>query len=221
MVQKFTLIATLFACISLTSKSQIEKGNVLVGGNLAFNSTTRDPAGLSGPTSGLSISPSVAWACKNNRLAGVLLTYRHTGNENKELNTNSYGAGVFLRQYKPLGKSGFYVFAQESLNYNNNEYRQFVSGYSGSYILKSKADDISTGINPGFAFDLTNKVQLELLLNNLVSLGYSQTKSSSIFNTNGIPSFSYKEHSFYINSDFNLDQLSNINVGVKFILGKK
>lgn len=221
MVQKFTLIAALFACISLTSQAQIEKGNVLIGGNLAFNSTTRDPVGVFNPTSGLSLSPSVAWAYKNNRLAGVSLTYRHTGNENKDLNTNSYGAGVFLRQYKPLGKSGFYVFAQESLNYNNNEYRQFMSGYSGSYILKSKTNNISTGINPGFAFDLTRKVQLELLLNNLVSLGYSQTKNSSIFNTTGGPSFISKEHSFYLNSDFNLDQLSNINVGVKFILGKK
>jgi hypothetical protein len=56
----------------------------------------------------------------NNRAVGFSLSYNHLDYSLNDQKTNGYGAGVFLRQYKPLGKS-FYLFAQEALNFNYNK----------------------------------------------------------------------------------------------------
>ncbi len=212
-MKRITLFVLIFTGTSIVSKAQIEKGNILIGGNLGFTSNS------SSNTSTLSLSPSFARAYKNNRLAGFSLTYSHTWQNNKDLNTSGYGASVFLRQYKPLGKSGFSIFAQETLGYNYLDTRQPLEYNSTQYIQRLQFYTTSLSINPGFAYDISSKVQLELLLNNLVSLSYTTIKSSELNNETEF--INSKQNIFNLSSSSNLSELGNVSVGVRFILGRK
>jgi len=217
MKQKFTLIATFIFFTVLTSKAQVSKGDIIVGGNLGFTTgTQKDVDGNKNSTTNFSIQPSFGKVYKENKIIGIIARYRYLGNgDNSELNTNSYGAGIYLRQYKPLGK-GFYVFVQESLNADFNHLKNFYG--SPADIQDTKETNLYVTINPGFACDLSKRFQLELLfLNNLISAGYShQTvkyEPSALYND-------YKSNYFYINSNFDWSQLSSLNVGVKIFFGR-
>lgn len=72
---------------------------------------------------------------------------------------------------------------------------------------------------PGLSYSLSNKVQIELLMPNLVGIGYSHDKiKNTLPGGTNPPEQSKNTFTFLTNLDSNL--LSNFGVGFKFILGK-
>lgn len=197
----------IFTCLfTAASFAQISKGTTFIGGNAGLNVGTYKSGAFKDTYTSFSVFPSFGFTYKENRVAGFLLNYQHNNNGNQLPPSNIYGAGVFLRQYKPLGK-GFYVFAQEALNFNYTK----LKGDSVAYNY-TKALNIFANVNPGLAYDLTKRMQVELLFNDLITVGYNHYDYL-------IPS-NYKQSNFYINSSFNLSQLSSVNLGIRFLLGR-
>ncbi len=157
----------------------------------------------------LLVSPSFMTVYKDNRAVGFNLSYQYYKSRSTSQKTNGYGAGIFLRQYKPLGK-GFYIFAQEALNFRYAKISPDTTDF-----LNSKTISIAFTANPGIAYDLSKKVQLELLLfNNFLSAEYSHLTSTSI------PDGTTKTNSFNIGANLDGSQLGYLNIGAKIFFGR-
>ncbi len=210
MKKKLLSILAFILCFSFASKAQLTPGKILVGGNLSFSKTSIDyeNSGTSKST-GYNISPSFGKVYRRNRVAGVSLNYAHGTGTNS---INGYGAGVFLRQYKPFGNI-FYVFAHEGLNYNYTKLKS-----NNAYdVQTNKTNAVNLGLNPGLACDINPHLQLELLLNSIVNINYSSNESSHSIDV----SQNNTTRQFNIGSNFDISNpLGYINVGVRFLIGK-
>lgn len=216
-MRKFTF-SLLVAFITISAaNAQIKAGTNVMGGSIYYNSqkTELNNANVGQVTknSSFGIVPSYGKAIRENLVVGADLSYTNTVQENTNGNNNStktknnsFGAGVFVRPYKNLGTSGFYLFLQgrlaadfskEKLGSNNNENTGF---------------NIGVGINPGIAYAITPKMHIETGLNNLFYTGYSSNKSAS-----DQISYSYKTSGF--NASIGLGNSTQWTVGVKFLLG--
>jgi hypothetical protein len=211
-----SIIAMLF--FSLTSNAQINKGSIMLGGDFGGNfNSAKDPDTVTNKANNFSISPSIGFAVANNTIVGFSLLYGFNNNKyygEPEMKGHSYGAGVFLRKYKPLSKN-FYLFGEGEIMYTHASYNYSI--HNSSFIeYDSKADGIALNITPGIAYNLTNCIQLEASLQNLLSLGYSSTKEKAI-DTNQLD---YKSSSVYLNSSLNPISLSGISLGIRFWINK-
>ena len=135
-----------FSCIFvlLTSvlHSQINKGSVLLGGNVGFSTNKAKDTSLE--NNSVSITPVAGIAVKQNLVVGFSLSYAHNKDNlntvNYETKSESYGAGIFIRKYVPLGK-GFYLFGETGLNYQD---------YASTYTYPSQKGELKVqniGIN--------------------------------------------------------------------------
>ena len=137
----------------------------------------------------MSIIPVAGIAVKQNLVVGFSLSYAHNKDNLKTVNyetkSESYGAGIFIRKYVPLGK-GFYLFGETGLNYQD---------YASTYTYPSQKSELKVqkiGINlyPGVSYAMSSNFQLEFGLPQLVSLGYSKTEQlvndATTQETNGV-----------------------------------
>jgi len=92
----------------------------------------------------VSITPVAGIAVKQNLVVGFSLSYAHNKDNlntvNYETKSESYGAGIFIRKYVPLGK-GFYLFGETGLNYQD---------YASTYTYPSQKGELKVqniGIN--------------------------------------------------------------------------
>ena len=107
-MKQIKLLTIAVLLIASTSHAQINKGVNALGGNLSFGTSSIKNGNNSFTNTSLLISPSFMTAYKNNRAVGFNLSYQYSKSNNANQETNGYGAGVFLRQYKPLGKVFMY-----------------------------------------------------------------------------------------------------------------
>ena len=91
---------------------------------------------------------------------------------------NLFGAGVFARHYKNIGKSGVYVFVQNSLGatHENQRYEKTVNVNSDPKNVKTFSAYLN--IYPGLSYAVSQKLHLETGFNNLLSLNYSNSKNA-------------------------------------------
>jgi len=216
MQTKSTILVAVFMCTAVMSKAQISKGNTLLGGNFNFSSTSEKGISNDNTYTSFTITPSLGWAYKDNKVFGILVSYTYTGTKQSyDLNTSSFGGGAYLRQYKPLGKA-FYFFAQESLRANYIHTKNITS-YAPA-IEDEKGTAISVQINPGIAYDLNKRIQFEFVFfNNLLSAGYVHTKYT--FNNQGVY-YDYKESNFNLAANTEYSSWTSVNLGAKIFFGR-
>jgi outer membrane receptor for ferrienterochelin and colicin len=224
-MKKHFYLLILFFAIAYGSQAQIKKGDILLGGTLSFNTqkTTQDNNFPSQPykQSNFSITPSIGKAIKDNLLAGFDLTFtgstntQGTGAGSYANKLHNYGAGVFLRKYKPLG-SGFAIFMQTRFggNYNTQKTQYNGDPYPNSNI-KGYSFDLS--FYPGIAYAITKRVQLETGFANLVDVNYSHSKNSQTTGANNDVLATSKSNSFGISTS--LSNGYGFAVGIKVLLG--
>lgn len=167
------LLAVIMTAGSFAGKAQIERGNVLVGADLAdFN------FGLSeGSLTTIDINPKAAWFIKDNTAIGAyvnlyLLTAKGQGT------TFNYGVGALARQYMSSN-------AVDILRHT----RFFVEGNVGIQGINSSASGSNTttngfgiGVGPGIAYFITPNIGLEGLLKYNGTLGFGTSPTSSNLN---------------------------------------
>jgi opacity protein-like surface antigen len=205
------LLASVIICaVSFTTKAQIGKGSVWLGGAIGYNSTkNNNNTSPDRKNQTFTATPGIGIAIKENTVAGVDLTFGHSKQENDESTgvperkTNTYGIGVFVRRYVPV-ISRLYIFGQGRAGYSFTKSTDIIG--SG----ERKTESWSTGLtfNPGVSFAVNNKIQLETGLNNLLYVQYS--KSKNIIN-----------ESNNFSAGVSLENGSTFYVGIRFLLNKK
>lgn len=218
-MKKFTFLffITIFTFI-INSEAQIKKGSVFLGGDIGGSTQTTKRNGTKiNSQDGLVVSPVFGKAIRENLIVGGdagISFYTNDNNPNSGAFTgqknNSYGAGIFIRKYKPIGKSNFSMFLQGRLgvNYNSNKY----SGLSPNFD-KTKRYTIVVFAYPGISYTISKRLQLETGFNNLIGLSYFTEKRE----VSGISSYTEKTNGINVSSSLN--NISSLYLGFRILIG--
>jgi hypothetical protein len=171
---RFLVFAALLVAASGSVKAQIQKGNVIVGGDIAgFD------LGLSkGSTFDFNLNPKAAWFIRDNVAVGAygdfgLITAKHAGT------TVTYGIGALGRYYISDPKldvvKHLRFFAEGNIGIEGKNVDN-----SG---LASTTNGLGLGIGPGAAYFITPSVSLEGLLKyqGIIGFGNKTTTSDLVF----------------------------------------
>jgi hypothetical protein len=176
----FLFIAILLS--ATTSHSQIQKGATFLGGDLSLGTQwiKNENPDSKYSSDAITVVPVFGKAIRENVILGGDLRYSHGKVEShtspgSEETGNAYGAGVFVRKYYFLGKSGFSVFAQGRFGflYSKTEYN------NGTSIADSKTYNYSINAYPGISYSISRKFQLETGVGNFLSLSYQSNRTTS------------------------------------------
>jgi hypothetical protein len=212
MKQKF-LLSLLFVCsLVVSTRAQINKGAIWLGGQASFNQSSERSLGspTANKTTGFYINPAIGKAVKENLVVGISVGYSHSKNKTGSTtnsNFNSYGGGVFIRKYIPV-ISNLYLFGDARLNVS----RGIEKGYSSSGNIKNKYWNIAISATPGIAYAVTPNIQIESGVNSLFSAIYQKRDSRQGVSEGKSSSF---------NSGILLDNNTPLYIGFRFLLNKK
>jgi len=224
MKQKFLLASVTVLLLSLTTKAQIGKGSVWLGGNIGYSSSRTSGSGT-GPVNSPEaktksgwIAPAIGKAVKDNLIVGISLSYQNVHYSDyaqyKKDNENYYGAGFFIRQYVPV-LNRLYVFGQGNINFRYYKSEADLSdNYPPNTHTEDKGWNVGLGFQPGVSFAINKKLQLETGFNNLISVQYQDSKETSNY-----VDFGRKNKQF--SAGLNLDNASSFYVGFRILLNNK
>lgn len=215
MKTKILLSLAIFFCAAITTNAQINEGRYLLGGSFGFN-IAKDQPSTGAKNEALYTNIQFGKVIKDNTVAGVILSYGYTNN-NFTYKTDQYGAGVFYRKYKPLAKD-FYFFGEADAAYNYSMNRQG-NLQVGSPATKYTSNAGTLSFIPGISYLVCKRMQMELSMQNLVSLSYGVLKSEAT-NTATTTISTAKSNNFSANVNLNSNFLNNFGIGFKFLLGK-
>lgn len=157
----------LILALATISFANAQKGTVLVGGNIEYNSVTYDHPLMKTKTNEFGFSPKVGYQFHDNWTIGgeftVLSSKQNGGGLENKNNTYSYGA--FVRYTVPLSET-FSVFADLGAGFQNQKSKNLENG---SVTLESKADGLYVGITPAIFINVKKGFGLNF---NIGGLGY-------------------------------------------------
>lgn len=162
------LSGALFAFV-LSSTAQIQRGNILVGGDIArFNLSMNSGNGYD-----ILINPKMAYFIDDGLAIGPYITLGLSGAKHVEP-TTIYGLGAIGRYYADdaklnLLKHGrFFVEANAGIEGDNNSENDVTT------------NGLGLGIGPGYAYFITPNIGLETLFkyNGIIGFGSSVTNSN-------------------------------------------
>jgi outer membrane protein with beta-barrel domain len=166
-----TYLAISISVLSYTAEAQIQRGNVLIGADLANINLSLDKGG----NFSFRINPKVAWFIRDNvAVGGYVLAGLSTA---KNAGTNvQYGVGALARYY--LGASDVTLLRHSRL---------FVEGNAGiegdNPAVGDNTNGLGLGVGPGIAYFITPNIGLEALLkyNGIVGFGTAPTSNELNF----------------------------------------
>ncbi|WP_316739186.1 hypothetical protein [Pedobacter aquatilis] len=167
-MKKFLAGIIISATTILAANAQIQKGNVMVGGNLTnINLGLDDPKIFS-----VDITPKAAWFIQDNVALGGYVNFGLQTAKNSNT-TTSYGVGALGRYY--TGKD------VEVLRHGRF-FAEATVGIGGVNVSKGggNTNGLNLSVGPGFAYFITPNIGLETLLkyNGLVGFGSSTTQNN-------------------------------------------
>lgn len=210
------VILTISVCFS-TIHAQVSKGAIFLGGNLSFGTQKVNGAGNTPylKQNVYSVSPAFGKVIRENLVlgfdAGISFSKSEYITSSFKNETKAYTAGVFLRQYRPLGK-GFYLFLQERLGYQHEDYENTNTFNPGNDYVRNT---VGLNVNPGLSYAINKKLHIETGFNNLFYLRYSHEKGNNYNNSSGAP---YKANNFDAGVD--LSGFSSLYFGFRLLLNK-
>ncbi|GGH15242.1 MULTISPECIES: hypothetical protein [Pedobacter] len=164
------ILASLILSVAIggTVNAQIQKGNIMVGGNL-----TNINLGLDNPkVFSVDITPKAGWFIQDNLAVGGYVNFGLETAKNSST-TTSYGVGALGRYYtgkdvEVLKHGRFFAEATAGIGGVN------VSNGGGN------TNGLNLSIGPGFAYFITPNIGLETLLkyNGLVGFGSATTQNN-------------------------------------------
>ena len=171
-MKKITLAALALFGLAFSANAQIQKGNVLIGGDLAnLNLSLEKGGNFSG-----NISPKAAWFIQNNVALGGYVNFgvsTFTGGGS----TINFGVGALGRIYSgtetEIVRHGRF-FGEANVGIEGINY----SGSGGN------TNGLGFGVGPGFAYFVTPSIGLETLLKYNAVAGFGNNGYSSSLNLN-------------------------------------
>jgi hypothetical protein len=167
MRKKLALFSILLALSVFTLKAQVQRGNVMVGGDIADFNLGLDEGG----NFNFTINPKAAWFIRDNVAVGGYILFG--------LNT-AKGAGTGI-QYG-VGALARYYFGSATTVVRSSRF--FLEGNAGiegdNPAVGSNTNGLGLGIGPGWTYFLTSNIGLEALLkyNGIIGFGSRPTSNN-------------------------------------------
>ncbi|WP_163397994.1 outer membrane beta-barrel protein [Flavobacterium fluviatile] len=187
------------AALAICSFANAQKGTILVGGNISYESEKYEYQFGEEKTNEFSFSPRVGYQFNDNWTVGGEFTVGSSKEDfggGDETKFNNFKLGAFLRYTVPLNQT-FSAFADFGLGFQNQKEKEY---NNGNLTSKYKADGMYVGVTPALFINMKKGFGLNF---NIGGLGY-ETLS---YDNNG-PDYSR----FY----FNFGQTINIGVSKNF-----
>ncbi|HYH16611.1 MAG TPA: hypothetical protein VD794_15380 [Flavisolibacter sp.] len=161
-----SMVMVLFT--SIKSEAQLQRGNILVGGDIADFDLGLDEGG----NFGLTINPKIAWFFRDNTALGGYLTFGLRTAKNAGTSIN-YGVGALARHYLGTGttnlvqSSRFFIEANVGIEGDNPAVGDNTNG-------------LGLGVGPGWSYFITPSVALEAMFkyNGIVGFGSAVTSNN-------------------------------------------
>jgi len=176
MKKTFTVITLLCLLAVEKTNAQLEKGNVLVGADLA-----NFRIGLkAGQETSINLTPNAAWFINNNVAVGPYVTFGYSAVKDNYTQT-TYGVGGLGRYYvnkpefNPLKHGIFFGAANVGIggtNYNDKT----------SSNLNYSTNGLDIGIGLGYAYFITTNISFEGLLRYNGTLGFGHEAYTNYLN---------------------------------------
>ncbi len=165
---KKVLIAAALAFTGFAAQAQIQRGNVLMGGNIANLSLGLDNSKVFS----FDITPKAAWFIEDNLALGGYVDLGITTAKGSPTTTR-YGAGA-------LGR--YYTGNDVEVLRHGRFFGEVNAGFGGINVSNGvgNTNGISLGLGPGFAYFVTPNIGLETLLkyNGLAGFGNAAYQST-------------------------------------------
>jgi len=142
----------LILALAMVSFANAQKGTLLVGGNISYNSEKIEREVFPTKTDAIAFSPKVGYQFHDNWTVGAefSLTSSKTTHDGSEGKYNAYKAGAFVRYTVPLNEN-FSVFADLGIGYQNQKDKSYGNG---SPISTNEGNGIYTGITPALFINM-------------------------------------------------------------------
>lgn len=167
-----TLAVAVIAGIGV-SQAQIQKGNVMVGGNLSNLSLGLN----SGSPFSFNLTPKAAWFVKDNMALGAYVNFGLETYKGKGGSDVAYGVGALGRYYLSdpsvnlLRHSRFFFEANLGIEGEN-------------YVGSGSTNGLGLGFGPGITYFITPNIGLETLLKYNGIVGFGDRVTSHALNLN-------------------------------------
>lgn len=226
------ILLPIFIFLSFSATSQvIEKGKKILGGSvsLGFNFRLVDTAsGITnasdGKNFGISLSPSIGKAIKNDLVLGYSITagYGYAMSNSRAFKSMDKakhiqgGVGIFLEKFIPLGKS-FSLSAKTgaNVNYYNSRLRSFRNDLLVSN-QKSNRYGINLYLMPSLTYALNKRMLVQIFMDDFISVFYNYTSYKTETNGN---TYTDKYDDFGLSSSLNGNkQINNLSFAFRYIL---
>ncbi len=194
---KTTILLTSFILLSVSVlHAQIEKGRVQIGGNINFSHAKNGPTDFNPgyKSTAFGVAPSIGKFYHKNKLAGIFLNYSYADQVNNSFLQRQFGGGVFFRQYLPVVNKLYVLFHEQAGYFYQNGKDVFGRVHGQS---------VNLAFTTGMAYDITKRMQLELVLNNLLDANYTKTNRTELYS---------------INTSLQSNTLSGLALGFRFYL---
>jgi len=212
--------------IGFLSQAQINKGAILLGGNLEYSESAGSSNVANTPSiksTNLLLNPSFGKAVGDNLVLGFDITYGHGSSSQSQQYTqtsNDVGAGFFIRKYKLLG-NGFYLFGQARIggDYSHASENDVVPPNTITPGITSNINDsynISLQFYPGIAYAVNRKWQVEIGLPEFFAVNYNHLKQTT--STAGQPDQVSNGNSFEAVSS--LSGTNSFSVGLRYVIDR-
>jgi hypothetical protein len=216
-MKKYLLLVSIATVFTLSAThAQIKKGATFLGGDISGGtSKTTSADTIYAKSNGFTISPVFGKAIRENLVLGidlntVIYTAENPSGINYDQKNRFYGGGVFLRKYKPLGNSGFSVFAQARLGVG---FERVEATWPNASTNISKTFSTRLSAYPGLSYTISKKLQLETGFNDLIALNYSSNKTTT---DNTLTVNELKRTNFDVYSS--LDNFASFYLGFRLLL---
>jgi hypothetical protein len=166
MKKMLTLLVVALSAATITH-AQLQRGNVLVGGDLAGFQFVLN----SGGAYDINIEPKAAWFISDNVAVGAQVQLGISGAKNANT-VFTYGIGPIARYYVNSAKVNLLQHGRWFFEGNAG-----IAGYNVQH--GASTNGLNLGIGPGYAYFITPNVGLETLLKYNGTVGFGNTTTTS------------------------------------------
>lgn len=214
---KTIVLALLCILFFQCSDAQVQKGSTFIGGSFSYSHDKSEGDPTYGKSSSWYVLPQIGKAIRDNKIVGIQLKFSGAKNWGgnspnvTENSNNSYGLGIFYRQYVPVYQKLF-IYGQASAGY---AYLDGKDELQNIRLRKRTGSTTDLSMSLGLSYQAGRKIWIEAGIGSLLYVAYTHQKIQDL-DTQGQVVDSRKYSNFSAN--VNLNSFSNLTLGFRFIL---
>ncbi|MFN4006167.1 MAG: hypothetical protein ACK4HE_01520 [Chitinophagaceae bacterium] len=215
-MRKIILATVLLLSLLNRVEAQFAKGTYLTGADIGFGSNTSDNLqGNISKGSSYRLGAIVGKTFNGSRFWGARFNFNTSQSKQNDAvtsRTNTFGGGVFMRQYITIAKD-FYAFGQASADVGVGNSKSLQPNTT-NLLTVARSTNVNLSVAVGASYRIYKKMHVELSLPNIAITYYQHMRSfNNAGNVNGKSSHFGLETAFANNSGLN-----NVGLGFRLLL---